>query len=223
MLCIIQMTKPLLSFQGPADPGMKTRMRPYLSKLQRLRLHHHMFAANQQAIKRLSLAYDHYVFLTGVSNKTNEPAANKTYKVRFQRGDNLGDRMKNACASALKERYYKHIIIIGSDCPSLSHTHFIEANKALLSGSDAHIVKAKDGGYVLLAINEKLVSSSLSSIFEGINWGSDQVFAQTSARLKQSRIPFTVAGPLHDVDNVDDLATIDPSWYLSRNSNLYGL
>jgi len=58
--------------------------------------------------------------------------------------------MLNAFSDALSQ--YRHAILIGCDCPSLTVDDVHQALTALQDGQDAVIAPAEDGGYVLSAL-----------------------------------------------------------------------
>ena len=60
---------------------------------------------------------------------------------------------------------------------------------------------AADGGYWLLGLRE-----GIAGVFEGIDWSTDRVFAQTMARLNDAGIAPVVLPELADCDRPEDLA-----------------
>lgn len=68
-----------------------------------------------------------------------------------QSGSDLGERMHNALTDALSG--YRHAVLIGCDCPSLTIDNFRQALSALQNISDSVIAPTEDGGYVLIGLN----------------------------------------------------------------------
>jgi rSAM/selenodomain-associated transferase 1 len=116
----------------------------------------------------------------------------------LQRGANLGVRMYRALSRALRQ--HRGAILVGSDCPGLRPEDLRRAARLLAGGSDAVLGPAEDGGYVLIAARR--VSPRL---FEGIAWGTPDVYAATAQRLNQLGYRWRALRRLWDVDRPDDL------------------
>ena len=95
-----------------------------------------------------------------------------------QRGADLGERMRQAAASALAESDYT--LLIGCDCPTLSAAYLRQALTALKKGYNAVLGPAEDGGYVLLGLRY-----AEPELFSGIEWGTDTVLDSTRNRLRR--------------------------------------
>ena len=119
-------------------------------------------------------------------------------ELKQQCGDDLGDRMSYTIAETLQTS--RLAIVIGTDCPVLSNDVIELIVKRLDQGFDAAIIPAEDGGYVLLGL--KLFDESL---FTGINWGSDSVYAQTSQKIAALGWNCYVHETLWDVDRPEDM------------------
>jgi rSAM/selenodomain-associated transferase 1 len=115
-----------------------------------------------------------------------------------QTGDDLGERMKNAFATAFVEGFEK-VVIIGSDCPQLTSMHIQEAFD-LLSNYDIIIGPAVDGGYYLLGMKRLI-----SEVFINKIWSSDQVFMQTMADIEHLHLSYYLLETLRDIDTEEDL------------------
>jgi len=125
-----------------------------------------------------------------VSNSIHVP-------VSTQKGDDLGERMSNAMGKTLKE--ISNVIIIGSDC-ILYNEEYLKSAIVTLQSNSVILGPAEDGGYVLIGMNQRY-----PTLFEGINWGSDTVFAQTILRLQQGKITYKSIRTLWDIDTKEDL------------------
>lgn len=79
----------------------------------------------------------------------------------------------------------------------------LRAAAADLRSSDATIVPANDGGYVLLGL-----ARPCPAVFHDIAWGSGEVLGQTLARLRANGFACRVRPPLWDVDRAEDLARL---------------
>jgi uncharacterized protein len=121
-------------------------------------------------------------------------------RLERQRGADLGERMRGAFQRAGAEG--DALIVLGSDCPALGIAH-LRAARAALADHDAVIVPAEDGGYVLIGLN-----APCDALFEGIDWGSDTVLAQTRTRLAHANLRWAELPALWDVDRPEDYARL---------------
>ena len=87
---------------------------------------------------------------------------------------------------------------MGTDCPALT-AHDLQAASAELVGSNALVIPAEDGGYVLLGLSQPCPAA-----FENIDWGGNRVLAQTLAQLQKAVSSSLVREPLWDVDRPED-------------------
>lgn len=110
----------------------------------------------------------------------------------------LGLKMGYAFKVALSK--YPHAVIVGTDCPAMNAAIIRQSFAALLSGNDAVVVPALDGGYTLLGLKQ-----CHPSIFKGINWGSTSVMEQTRERLKALNWKVAELEPMWDLDEPQDL------------------
>jgi len=120
--------------------------------------------------------------------------------LRPQRGNDLGDRMKNALTDAFAEGFSK-AVVIGSDLPDIPGDFLREALKALES-HDAVIGPSSDGGYYLIGFSRV---SFLPKVFADIAWGTSAVCAQTLALFEKHRRSVRLLPEWHDVDTAEDL------------------
>lgn len=126
---------------------------------------------------------------------------------RSQSGSDLGERMWNAFQDAFRDGVRK-AVVIGTDCPGLSPSILQEA-MARLDSTEAVVVPAVDGGYVLLGL-----TSPVRSIFEHKRWSTDTVLHDTLADFHSIGMSFARLEPLRDVDTADDYHTLidDHPW-----------
>jgi uncharacterized protein len=91
-------------------------------------------------------------------------------------------------------------LFIGADAPDLTPALLKEA-AAALEGNDAVIGPAEDGGYWLLGLGR-----AVPGVFEGIDWSTERVFAQTCDRLRGAGVEPAILPMLADCDRPEDLA-----------------
>lgn len=115
-----------------------------------------------------------------------------------QQGAGLGERMYHAFNAALVS--YRHVVIVGTDCPFLRKQDYVEAIADLRQGYDAVISPAQDGGYVLLGLNR-----NETRLFDDMPWGTGQVCQETQARLAACHYQWKTLATLRDIDRYEDL------------------
>ena len=113
-----------------------------------------------------------------------------------QKGENLGERMRQAFAERFAEGY-ERVVIIGSDSPTLP-TAYIE--QALQSNKEVVIGPSTDGGYYLIGMQGKV-----ADIFESVPWGTDAVLSETLKVLKEHQAEAELLPVWYDVDLPEDL------------------
>jgi rSAM/selenodomain-associated transferase 1 len=118
--------------------------------------------------------------------------------LREQRGRDLGERMHRALVAALRKRRYA--ILIGSDAPELRAADLRRALRLLRSGCEAVLAPAEDGGYALIACRR-----APRPVFEHVDWGGNQVLAQTVERLARQRLRWRTLRTVWDVDRPADV------------------
>lgn len=121
----------------------------------------------------------------------------------------LGERMARAAGRVVAKG--ESIVLIGTDCPQLDAAQLRQAVGALQC-SDATLVPAFDGGYVLLGLTQ-----FDASIFSGIIWSTSSVMNDTMDRLKRLDWRVQTLPTLHDIDEPSDLKWLPKSWIVSAS------
>jgi rSAM/selenodomain-associated transferase 1 len=116
-----------------------------------------------------------------------------------QSGDDLGVRMRRTVDLLLQHHPDSRMLIIGSDCITHSRESLIDAGHAL-SKVDVVVQPAVDGGYVLIGQRCRQ-----PAVFDGIDWGSHTVMAETRQRLATHEISHIELEETFDIDVLDDL------------------
>lgn len=175
----------VLVFSRAAVPGqVKTRLVPRLGEWRAARLHAHLTR------HALCIAY------------AAACGPVELFDTSKQRGADLGGRMHNALACAL--RRHRGAIVIGADCPALRPRDLRRAARWLAGGCDVVLAPAEDGGYALIAA--KRVSPLL---FSGIAWGGAGVYESTVRKLVSLEYRWRALEPVWDVDRPEDLERLN--------------
>lgn len=140
-----------------------------------------------------------------------ECAAHFALDCQLQCEGDLGRRMRGCLQRLLRQ--HPRVLLIGTDCPVWSSAALHAAAHALEGEAQLVFTPAADGGYVL--VGARCAASSVPSAavpqlsaFQGIDWGTSQVMAQTRSRLAahgwQRGREWQELPPLWDIDTPQD-------------------
>ena len=119
------------------------------------------------------------------------------YDKQLQLGSNLGERM----LTALREQFKcgaNRIIIIGSDCLTITADH-VEQAFAALDKADVVIGPATDGGYYLLGMKQLH-----PFLFANMPWSQPELCQLTEQAIRQHDLTFGQLDELTDIDEWAD-------------------
>ena len=120
------------------------------------------------------------------------------FKISFQEGKDLGERLYNSFRSVLGGGM-KKAVIVATDVPDLTADVIVKAMDSLDS-SDLVIGPSQDGGYYLIGM-----SALHPELFQGIDWGSDMVCQQTLEASQINGLKVKLLPRLIDIDTREDL------------------
>ena len=121
-----------------------------------------------------------------------------------QADGDLGLRMLTASQQALAR--FEHVILIGTDCPSLTTIRIRQAAQQLET-QDSVMIPAFDGGYALFGF--KQVAARL---FSTIEWSTASVAKVTQLCLAELSWSVKLLAPLPDIDEPEDLCYLPNGW-----------
>jgi uncharacterized protein len=195
----------LIIFTRYPEPGKaKTRLIPVLGKEGAANLHRLMaqrtiaHALVLENSRQLSVAI-HY---TDSSQQLMQDWLGTDIIYHQQSDGDLGERMSAALQKSLDLGIDK-VVIIGTDCPKLKPEIIAKAFDEL-SDQDLVLGPAKDGGYYLIGLRRRI-----PELFDGINWGTSEVFADTLAIAQKLSLSIGVLPILADIDRPEDLLGLD--------------
>ena len=110
----------------------------------------------------------------------------------------LGDRLRLAAEGAF-QKGARAVLFLGGDCPDVT-AELIEESAAQLDHCDVVVGPAEDGGYYLIAMKK-----FQPRLFDKIDWSTDQVLAQTQARIRELGLAYSLLPPHADVDDLASL------------------
>lgn len=188
----------LIFCKAPVPGQVKTRLQPELSAEQAASAHIELTQMTlARAFEKPLCPVELYC-----SPDTEHPffkqcAEQYPVSLATQRGDDLGIRMLYAFNESLAS--YRHALLIGCDCPSLTIADLTYAFEALQSGYDAVLAPAEDGGYVLLGMNEPQ-----PVLFENMVWVNATVMAESRRRATEAKLKICELNTQWDVDDIKD-------------------
>lgn len=190
----------------PAAGKTKTRLIPALGADGAARLHRKLLLQTVEIATRSDFtSCEVHVYPDRQDNFIQQLSTLFGAGIHVQTGNDLGERMCNAARRALKQ--YDFAVIIGCDIPSLAVTDLDRAYKILLERqADAVIGPSEDGGYYLIGMDR-----DEPSLFNGIEWGTAEVLAQTRKKLAGCGMHWIEQRMLWDIDNPEDLARLQGS------------
>ena len=183
----------------PVLNTVKTRLQPDFSPEFSKKLHCalvdyclHTWQNTKLFALELWLAGDETVFTQNLPQWQN-------LAIKQQQGQDLGERLLYASQSCLSHKKTDGVILVGTDCPFID-AHYLKSACAALADYDVVIGGADDGGYVLLAFKQ-----SYKELFVNIDWGSEQVYAQTLYAINKKKLSCFELPVLSDIDRPGDI------------------
>jgi len=189
----------LLFAKAPQSGAVKTRLIPHIGAAAACRLHQHLILKLLQRYCDAAVAPLEIWYSGDDRDGFFQPCAEQFgVKLQQQQGEDLGQRMAHAFAETLKQA--DAVTIVGADCISLQARHVSDA-LALVSRRDCLALHpAEDGGYVSISMGRLH-----RGVFSDIDWGSDNVYAQTRARAEALSVPLVQLDMMWDLDRYEDL------------------
>jgi len=119
----------------------------------------------------------------------------------------LGEKMKRQIIINKKfcaRNKIKNIIFIGTDLPDLCHQDLLNTLKELQQ-NDLILGPSNDGGYWLIGLSEKIMSSHLYLPFINIKWGTENVLQKTIDNFASIKLKYEFLDKKIDIDTIFDI------------------
>jgi len=119
----------------------------------------------------------------------------------------LGEKMKRQIIINKKfctNNRIKNIIFIGTDLPDLCHQDLLTTQRKLQQ-NDLILGPSNDGGYWLIGLSEKIMSTHLYLPFININWGTGNVRQNTIENLAPNKLKYKFLHKKIDIDTIFDI------------------
>ena len=191
--------------KAPQPGAVKTRLCPPLSDPEAAELYRCFLLDTIDKARTLSgvslvLAY------TPTSSKDLFASLAPDAILMPQQGDDLGDRMA-ACFTRSFELGYHHVLLTGSDLPTLP-LDYLEQAVALIAKPQVDVVlgPSEDGGYYLIGLRQLH-----RALFDDMHWSIETVFAETVRRAAANGLSVARLPRWYDVDTPADLKRLQTS------------
>ena len=119
----------------------------------------------------------------------------------------LGEKMKRQIIINKKfctQNKIKNIIFIGTDLPDLCHQDLLNTQRKL-QHNDIILGPSNDGGYWLIGLSEKIMSSHLYLPFIDIKWGTENVLQKTIDNFASLKLNYEFLDKKIDIDTIFDI------------------
>jgi len=119
----------------------------------------------------------------------------------------LGEKMKRQIIINKKfcsQNKIKNIIFIGTDLPDLCHLDLLNTIRELKQ-NDLILGPSNDGGYWLIGLSEKIISTHLYLPFINIKWGTDNVLKNTIDNFASTKLKYKFLDKKIDIDTISDI------------------
>ena len=119
----------------------------------------------------------------------------------------LGEKMKRQIIINKKfctQNNIKNIIFIGTDLPDLCHQDLLNT-LIELEQNDLILGPSNDGGYWLIGLSEKIMSTHLYLPFINIKWGKENVLQNTNDNFAPNKVKYKFLDRKIDIDTIFDI------------------
>ena len=119
----------------------------------------------------------------------------------------LGEKMKRQIIMNKKfctQNKIKNIIFIGTDLPDLCHQDLLYTQRKL-QHNDLILGPSNDGGYWLIGLSEKIMSSHIYLPFINIKWGTENVLQKTIDNFASIKLKYEFLDKKIDIDTIFDI------------------
>ena len=176
------------------------------AKVQSVMTHHTIaIAKSVQKIKLIHVS----IAISGLGkkncNRWSKELGIKTFNLQGK--GCLGEKMKRQIIINKKfctKHKIKNIIFIGTDLPDLCHQDLLNAQKELRQ-NDLILGPSNDGGYWLIGLSEKIMSSHVYLPFINIKWGTHDVLQNTIDNFASIKLKYKLLDKKIDIDTIFDI------------------
>jgi hypothetical protein len=189
------MTDHLIVFAKNPQPGnVKTRLTPLLSDVQAAQLAEAFLLDVLSMCAGLAGLWRTLQYAPVGCRARMLELAGPDWRVKLQRGNDLGERMEHALGVRLTGETTR-AVIIGSDSPQIPPERILEAYEAL-EEHDMVLGPCDDGGFYLVGLRRWV-----PDIFAGVRWSCPETLSDTIRRADELGVSFTLLEGAYDIDD----------------------
>lgn len=185
----------------PIPGRTKTRLCPPFTPEQAAEFYRCMLLDTLALVERLADTERSVAYAPAGARAYFEKLVPPGFQLLPQEGRDLGERLANALAHHLALGY-RRAVIMNSDGPTLPLANLQEAFTGL-DAADVTLGAGHDGGYYLIGMKRLY-----RELFEGIDWSTDRVIAQTLAVCRRLGLTVHELPEWYDVDVKADLVRL---------------
>lgn len=182
----------IIMIKNPVLGKAKTRIAATTGDIEALRIYKLLLDYTRKVTESTSV--DRYLYYSDYLE--DDAWSPEVFNKRIQSSGDLGNRLRDAFSTLSKD--YDKMIVIGSDCASITPDHIMTAAEAL-DCSDMVLGPVHDGGYYLLGMN-----GYHPELISDIEWSTSAVTAQTLSKAESINLTSTQIETLHDIDYHED-------------------
>ncbi len=194
----------IIFVRNPILSKVKTRLAATIGNEKTLLVYKHLLQHTKNITQQVPSTK--FVFY---ADYLNEDDVWNGYEKRLQKGNDLGERMKNAFEELFNLGFEK-VCIIGSDCYELTSPVIEEAFENLQTCKTV-IGPANDGGYYLLGMQYPF-----KDVFSNIEWSTENVFIETINKINTQSLTCHLLTSLNDIDEEKDLRQSSIAYFLDK-------
>lgn len=183
----------LIFIRNPELGKVKTRLAKSLGEEMALNIYLALLAHTREIA--LQLPVDKWLFYSH-NIDTKDDWSNVKFKKKLQIKGDLGEKMRAGFKEAFE--HHQKVVIIGSDCASLS-PQVVQMGFDALNQHPFVLGPALDGGYYLLGMRQ-----FTPGLFEDIPWSTGQVAELTLAKMQEVGGHCHLLPTLSDIDYAED-------------------
>ncbi len=188
--------------KAPQAGAVKTRLCPPLTFEAAAALYHGFLLDTAAKIASLETAQP-VISYAPASGEAFFAAAVPNWVRQPQDGSDLGARMHN-CVTQLLAQGYDHVLLTGSDLPTLPLCIFRQAIELAASPRiDVILGPSEDGGYYLIGLR-----SPYPALFANMTWSTSDVLAETVLRATRLGLRIAYLPTWYDIDTPADLTRL---------------
>jgi uncharacterized protein len=188
----------LIFIKNPLLGQVKTRLAATLGAAKALDIYHELSAITRQVA--LKTDAERHLFYSHAIIENDEWSADFFQKKLQKDTSDLGERMSAAFADIFEKNTTtdNKILIIGSDCPTLTADivqkafQYLDTNEVVIGGAD-------DGGYYLLGMK-----TYYPELFSNMEWSVNTVLSETIKRAQNLNLSVFLLPFLSDIDTESD-------------------